>query len=60
MDEANDGTDEELLERGRVLRMQADELLRIAAAIREQAQRVVDQAERTAQILAVNKAGRVK
>ena len=60
MDDANDGTDEEVLERGRVLRVEAKELLRMAATIREQAQKLTDQAERGARLLAANKAGRVK
>jgi hypothetical protein len=45
---------------GRVLRVEAKELLRIAATIREQAKKLTDQAERGARLLAANKAGRVK
>jgi hypothetical protein len=60
MNDANDETDEALLERGKVLRGQAEELLRIAATIREQAQKLTDHAERTARILAANRAARVQ
>jgi hypothetical protein len=60
MDDADEDTAGELLERGRVLRMQAEELCRVAAIIREQAQKLTAQAEKSARILAANKADMVK
>ena len=60
MDDAEEDTAEELLERGRVLRVQAEELFRVAAIIREQAKKLTDQAEKSARILAAKKADRVK
>jgi hypothetical protein len=60
MDDAEEDTAEELLERGRVLRVQAEELFRVAAIIREQAQKLTDQAEKSARILAAKKADSVK
>lgn len=50
MDDAEDTAEE--LEPGTVLQARAEELFRIAAAIRDQAQRLLDQAERSAGILA--------
>lgn len=59
MDDADEDTAEELLERGRVLRVQAEELLRVAAIIRDQAEKLSDQAEKSARMLAANKARRI-
>jgi hypothetical protein len=60
MHDADEDTAKELLERGRVLRVQAEELFRIAAIIREQAQELTAQAEKSARILAARKADSVK
>jgi hypothetical protein len=60
MDEANEDTAEELLERGKALRAQAQALGQIAEIIREHAQKLMDQAERSARVLAANKTSRVK
>jgi hypothetical protein len=58
MDDA-EGTAEEL-EDGKVLQARAEELFRIATAIRDQAQRLLDQTKRSAGILAAKKADRVE
>ena len=58
--EEDTDTDQALVDQGRVLRLQAQELFRIAENIREQAQKLLDQAVRTAQILADDRAARVK
>jgi hypothetical protein len=60
MDDADEDTAEELLERGKVLRVQAEELFRVAAIIREQAQELTAQAEKSARILAAKKADSVE
>ena len=46
MDAAEEDTAEELLERARILRVRAEELFRVAAIIRDQAQKLTDQAEK--------------
>jgi len=54
------GETAEGLEPARKLQARAEELFRIASAIRDQAQRLLDQAERSAGILAGKKADKVE
>jgi len=58
MDDAEDTAED--LKPGKVIQARAEELLRIATAIRDQAQRLVDQTKRSAGILAAKKAHRVE
>jgi hypothetical protein len=57
---AEEDTDEDLFERARLLQLQAEVLIRIAAEIREEARKLIVQTERTVQILAANRASRAK
>jgi hypothetical protein len=50
----------EELEAGRVLQARAEELFRIATAIRDQAQRLLDQTKRSAGVLAAKKADKIE
>jgi hypothetical protein len=57
---AEEDTDEDLFERARLLQLQAEVLIQIAAEIREEARKLIVQTERTVQILAANRASRAK
>jgi hypothetical protein len=58
MDDAEETAEE--LEAGKVLQARAEELFRIATAIRDQAQRLLDQTKRSAGILAAKKADKIE
>jgi hypothetical protein len=57
---AEEDTDEDLFERARLLQLQAEVFIQIAAEIREEARKLIVQTERTVQILAANRASRAK
>jgi hypothetical protein len=58
MDNAEETAKE--LEAGSVLQARAEELFRIATAIRDQAQRLLDQTKRSAGILAAKKSDEIE